>query len=53
MLNWYFLQTKETVWLGTDPGTRAALFYEKQGWKVVGMHGKEAKFEMTFDDWKH
>ena len=52
MLDWYFLQTKKTVWLGTGPETRAAVFYKKQGWTDVGMHGKEIKFEMTFEDWK-
>lgn len=60
MLDWYFSQTKKTVWLGTSPETRAAIFYEKQGWTTVGMHGndsseseqpKEIKFEMTFEDW--
>lgn len=51
MLDWYFSQTKKTVWLGTSPETRAAIFYEKQGWTAVGMHGKEIKFEMSFEDW--
>ena len=51
MLDWYFSQTKEKVWLGTSPKTRAENFYRKQGWSEVGMHGKEIKFEMTFEDW--
>lgn len=52
MLDWYFSQTRETVWLGTAPGTRAEIFYERVGWKRAGMHGKgEVKFEMTFADW--
>ena len=51
MLNWYFTQTKETVWLGTAPGTRAETFYHKSGWKEVGMYGKETKFEMSYGDW--
>ncbi len=52
MLNWYFSQTKETVWLGTAPHTRAEAFYRKAGWKEVGTHGKgEIKFEMSFEDW--
>ena len=52
MLDWYFDQTKETVWLGTAPGTRAEKFYRMQGWKEVGIHGKgEIKFEMDFDRW--
>lgn len=54
MLNWYFEQTKEKVWLGTSPGTRAEMFYKQSGWKEIGTHGKnETKFEMTFDDWKN
>ena len=52
MLNWYFNQTKETVWLSTAPNTRAEKFYRKAGWKDVGKHGKkEIKFEMNYDDW--
>ena len=52
MLDWYFSITSENVWLGTAPNTRAETFYRKQGWKEVGMHGKEIKFEMTAIDWK-
>jgi ribosomal protein S18 acetylase RimI-like enzyme len=52
MLDWYFHQTKETVWLSTAPNTRAEKFYRKAGWKEAGMHGmKEIKFEMYYDDW--
>lgn len=52
MLDWYFNQTQKTVWLGTAPGTRAEEFYKRNGWKVVGTHGKgETKFEMSFLDW--
>ena len=53
MLRWYFSQTKETVWLGTAPGTRAEEFYKRMGWKLVGMHGtKEVKFEMSTQRWQ-
>ena len=53
MMNWYFSQTDQTVWLGTAPKTRAELFYRKAGWKEVGVHGKgEIKFEMTKDEWR-
>ena len=53
MLDWYFQQTKETIWLGTDPGTRAEQFYRKQGWRETGIHGRsELKFEMRYEDWK-
>ena len=52
MLNWYFNETKETVWLSTAPGTRAAGFYRKAGWEETGIHGKgELKFEMTYSGW--
>jgi len=54
MMDWYFNQTQETVWLGTSPGTRAEIFYQKAGWKVIGTHGNgEVKFEMTYADWKN
>lgn len=53
MLDWYFSQTPKTVWLGTNPNTRAELFYRKAGWKEAGTHGEdEIKFEMTFKDWR-
>lgn len=52
MLNWYFTQTEEKVWLGTSPKTRAETFYRKSGWTEVGVHGKsEIKFEMTKENW--
>jgi GNAT superfamily N-acetyltransferase len=52
MLDWYFSQTQDAVWLGTDPGTRAEKFYRKAGWNHVGMYGNEYKFEMTYSDWQ-
>ena len=53
MLDWYFMQTKNNVWLGTAFNTRAENFYRKAGWKEVGLHGKnEIKFEMTYDNWQ-
>ncbi|MBK8482917.1 MAG: GNAT family N-acetyltransferase [Saprospiraceae bacterium] len=54
MLDWYFKQTKNNVWLGTSPNTRAEIFYRKLGWTEIGTHGKgEIKFEMKFNDWIH
>lgn len=51
MMNWYFSQTKVTIWLGTAPNTRAEKFYRKAGWQEVGTNGpKEIKFEMAFDN---
>ncbi len=52
MMDWYFVQTREKVWLGTEPKSRAEKFYRMQGWKEVGVHGKgEIKFEMNYTDW--
>ncbi len=52
MLDWYFTQTKNTVWLGTAFNTRAEKFYRKAGWTEAGLHGtKETKFEMTYEIW--
>ncbi|MCF3110660.1 GNAT family N-acetyltransferase [Niabella sp. CC-SYL272] len=52
MLDWYFMQTAQTVWLGTAPGTRAEAFYRKAGWEECGTHGKgEIRFEMTIAKW--
>jgi GNAT superfamily N-acetyltransferase len=52
MLDWYFSQTKEKVWLGTGPGTRAEVFYAKTGWTKAGVvNNDEVKFEMTYEDW--
>ena len=53
MVDWYFTQTQNTLWLGTTPNTRADMFYRKIGWVHVGMYGSdEIKFEMKFEDWK-
>lgn len=52
MLDWYFAQTRDKVWLSTAFNTRAERFYRKAGWKEAGTHGrKEIRFEMTYDDW--
>jgi GNAT superfamily N-acetyltransferase len=52
MLDWYFEQTVDTIWLGTAPQSRAESFYRQAGWIEIGMHGKdEIKFEMTYGAW--
>lgn len=54
MLDWYFSNEKENVWLGTSPNTRAEKFYTKSGWIKTGMHGsKEVKFEMSKTFWEN
>jgi GNAT superfamily N-acetyltransferase len=52
MLDWYFMQALEKVWLGTSPKTRAEKFYRAAGWTENGKHGMEIKFEMTAAKWK-
>jgi GNAT superfamily N-acetyltransferase len=52
MLNWYFAQTHKSLWLGTEPNTRAEKFYRNAGWTEAGTHGKgEIKFIFTKEDW--
>ncbi len=52
MMDWYFAQTDEPVWLSTTPGTRAEGFYRKAGWLEAGTYGKnELKFILTREDW--
>lgn len=52
MLNWYFQQTEDKVFLGTAPNTRAARFYALQGWTQTGSYPNgELKFEMSYADW--
>ena len=54
MLDWYFANGKDYVWLGTSPNTRAEKFYLKSGWTKNGMHGtQEVKFEMTKNSWEN
>lgn len=33
MTDWLFAQGIATIWLSTEPGTRAQRFYESAGWK--------------------
>jgi GNAT superfamily N-acetyltransferase len=53
MLDWYFGQGKEKMWLGTDPGTRAEEFYRRTGWTQVGIRDNgEVHFEMKRKEWE-
>lgn len=53
LLNWYFSQTSETLWLSTAPGTRAEKFYRTAGWNEAGLYeNTELKFEMTTGQWQ-
>jgi GNAT superfamily N-acetyltransferase len=46
MMAWLFAQGEATVWLGTDPGTRAERFYRAAGWREAGrLPNGEVRFE--------
>jgi GNAT superfamily N-acetyltransferase len=52
MMDWYFGQSTDKIWLSTAAGSRAEAFYRNAGWKEAGTHNKnEIKFEMTADAW--
>lgn len=53
MMDWYFAQTPETVWLSTGPNTRAEEFYRRQRWQETGRTASgEVRFEMTKEKWQ-
>lgn len=53
MLNWYFKQEKEKVWLITSPATKAERFCRKHGWQEVWKNERgDIRFEMTAAEWK-
>ena len=52
MLDWYFTNDKQLVWLSTQKNSRAEKFYRLTGWIEEGPYGKnEIKFTMNKQDW--
>ena len=52
MMDWFFSNQVSSVWLTTDPGTRAESFYRKAGWIAAGEETNgEIRFEMSRDMW--
>ena len=52
MMDWFFSHKVSSVWLSTDPGTRAEDFYRKAGWTAIGTEANgEIRFEMSRDQW--
>jgi GNAT superfamily N-acetyltransferase len=48
MLDWYFKNKDEDIWLSTEKGSRAESFYCSSGWKQAGFtKSGEMKFIMT------
>lgn len=53
MLDWYFNQTNQPLWLSTAPHTKAETFYRMQGWREVGRQSNgEIRFEINAEKWK-
>ena len=54
MLDWYFSNFNNKLWLGTAPDTRAAVFYKKAGWEEKGlMANGELRFEISRTQWQN
>jgi len=54
MMNWLFASGATSVWLSTDPATRAERFYREAGWRYVGQEERgEARFEMAHYEWSN
>jgi GNAT superfamily N-acetyltransferase len=52
MMDWFFSAGAETVWLSTDPNTRAERFYRAAGWSFRGTEANgELRFEMSRASW--
>ena len=53
MLDWYFEQGKQEVWLSTEVNSRANRFYKLKGWLDAGLTSKgEQKFVLSALEWK-
>ncbi|GAA4299200.1 GNAT family N-acetyltransferase [Nibribacter koreensis] len=48
----YAFQYCDHLWLSTEPGSRAEVFYQRTGWHSTGLTpGGEVKFEISRADW--
>lgn len=48
MVDWLFQSGATTIWLTTDPGTRAAHFYASAGWQwIANEPNGEARYELS------
>ncbi len=53
VLDWLFESGVSTVWLSTDPNTRAECFYQNASWQYVGREPNgEARYEMSREIWQ-
>jgi GNAT superfamily N-acetyltransferase len=52
LLDWYYSETRDTIWASAAPDSRAANFLKSFGFTEAGiLHNLEIKFELTADDW--
>lgn len=52
MMDWFFTAGVKSVWLSTDPGTRAERLYRAAGWIFCGtMSNGEIRFELSREQW--
>jgi hypothetical protein len=48
MIEWLWAQGLNSLWLTTEPGTRAQRFYESAGWQLAGTTDRgELRYELT------
>ena len=48
MVEWLFRVAPGSIWLTTEPNTRAEHFYAVAGWRRVGVEGNgEVRFELA------
>jgi GNAT superfamily N-acetyltransferase len=51
-VGWLFENGAPTVWLTTDPGTRARTFYDRAGWRETGIDASgECRLEIDRESW--
>lgn len=54
MVSWSFAVGQSRLWLSTDPGTRAEVFYRKAGWGEAGTEQSgEIRFELSSQAFTH
>lgn len=52
MMAWFFSAGAPAVELSTEPGTRAATFYERAGWTRTGVEPSgEVRYELSAERW--
>jgi len=48
-VQWLWSEGQDPIWLGTDPGTRAEVFYRARGWRESGTRSNgEILFKLFF-----